>query len=97
MDGILVTTVGAIPDAVAFVRVGNASASFALELVFAARLVSASVGFVGFVAAIVFAVASEGHPDAMVIGALIFIRLTGQRSAALVGMFVTRSLVAAVC
>ena len=72
-------------------------AKFALELIFAARLVSASVGFVGFVAAIVFAVASEGHPNAMVIGALIFIRLTCQRSAALVGMFVTRSLVAAVC
>ena len=96
MDGILVAAVGAIPDAVAFVRVGNASASFALELILAASLVSASVGFVGFVAAIVFAVASEGHPDAMVVGALIFVRLTGERSAALIGMLVTCSLVAAV-
>ena len=96
MDGVFVTAVGAILDTVALVRVGNTSATFALELVFAAALISAGVGFVGFVPAIVLTVARERHTDAMIVGALVFVRLAGERSAALIRMLVTSSLVTAV-
>ena len=96
MNGIFVAAIGAIFDAVALVRIGNASAALASELIFAARLIGAGVEFVGTVAAVVLAIAGERHPDAVIISALIFIRLTGERSAALVRVFVTRSFVAAV-
>ena len=93
---IFIAVIGAIFFAVAFLRIGNASAAFASELVFAARLIGAGVEFVGSVATVVFAIAGERHPDAVIISALIFIRLTGERSAALVRVFVTRSFVTAV-
>ena len=97
MKGVFVAVVGAIFDAIALMRFGDAPAAFALELVLAAALIGAGVGFVRLVAAVVFSVAGERHPDAVIIGALVLVGLTGQRSAALVRVLVTGSLAAAIC
>jgi hypothetical protein len=96
MYRIFVATVGTILFPVAFVRIRDASAAFALKLVFAATLVGTSIGFVGFVATVVVTIAIKRHSDAVIISALIFVGLTSERSAALVRMFVTGAFVSAI-
>ena len=96
MNGIFVAVIGTVLDAVAFARVGNATTPFALELILAATLIRASIRLVRIVAAIVFAVAGERHANAVVICALILVRLTSQRSTTLIGMLVAGTLVSTI-